>query len=162
LLDNHKIGNHILTLRKSSNLTQVELSNLVGVSHQAVSKWENGECLPDIEVLLKLAKVFNQSVEKLLLVEPASTKSNVKPDLIWEHVLEKLKEVISKPSFDVWLKPTSAHFEDGTYVIYSPNEFSTQWLCNRYTPLITKTIEEITGDSSFALEFRSLERSAYL
>jgi len=108
LLDNHKIGNHILTLRKSSNLTQVELSNLVGVSHQAVSKWENGECLPDIEVLLKLAKVFNQSVEKLLLVEPASTKSNVKPDLIWEHVLEKLKEVISKPSFDVWLKPTSA------------------------------------------------------
>jgi transcriptional regulator with XRE-family HTH domain len=67
ILDNKKIGQRILSLRKHSNMTQMELSEIVGASHQAVSKWENGECLPDIEVLLRLAKAFNLSVEGILL-----------------------------------------------------------------------------------------------
>jgi transcriptional regulator with XRE-family HTH domain len=70
MLDNQKIGRTIHRLRKGANMTQSELSDQLGISHQAVSKWENGECLPDIEVLLHLAKMFGLSVEDLLLGSP--------------------------------------------------------------------------------------------
>lgn len=67
MIDNNKAGQNILNLRKGLSLTQAELSSLLGVSHQAVSKWEQGDCLPDIGVLLKLGQVFGKSVEELLL-----------------------------------------------------------------------------------------------
>lgn len=70
MLDNQKIGRTIHRLRKGANMTQSELSDQLGISHQAVSKWENGECLPDIEVLLHLSKMFGLSVEELLLGSP--------------------------------------------------------------------------------------------
>ncbi|MFD1910337.1 helix-turn-helix transcriptional regulator [Paenibacillus rhizoplanae] len=72
-----------MNLRKRLSLTQTELSSLLGVSHQAVSKWEQGDCLPDIGVLLKLGQVFGKSVEELLLGESVSRDSasekNCKP-----------------------------------------------------------------------------------
>jgi transcriptional regulator with XRE-family HTH domain len=78
MLDNQKIGRTIHRLRKGANMTQSELSDQLGISHQAVSKWENGECLPDIEVLLHLAKMFGLSVEDLLLGSPETANFSAK------------------------------------------------------------------------------------
>lgn len=55
----------ILSLRKSKQMTQEDLANLLGVSYQAVSKWENGQACPDIMTLPKLAGVFNISIDAL-------------------------------------------------------------------------------------------------
>jgi transcriptional regulator with XRE-family HTH domain len=63
------IGEKIQQLRKSMNLTQEQLAEKLGVSRQAVSKWELGEALPDIENIVLLSKVFQVSTDYLLNAE---------------------------------------------------------------------------------------------
>lgn len=66
-MDTQKVALQIATLRKSKGLTQNELGERVGVSFQAVSKWERGETLPDIAILPELAKVLETSIDSILL-----------------------------------------------------------------------------------------------
>lgn len=63
-MEHNQIGNKIRELRMSHNLTQAELGKLVGVSMQAVSKWERGGT-PDIEVLLLLAEYFDVTMDEI-------------------------------------------------------------------------------------------------
>lgn len=65
-MDYLKIGNYIQNQRKNKNLTQKELGEKLGVSFQAVSKWELGETLPDTALLLDLAEVLDTTVDKIL------------------------------------------------------------------------------------------------
>lgn len=65
-MDTTKIAEQIYALRKAKGLTQNELGERVGVSFQAVSKWERGETLPDITVLPDLARVLETSVDNIL------------------------------------------------------------------------------------------------
>ena len=60
------IGKRITLLRKEKGLTQVELATHMGVSPQAVSKWENDQTCPDISALPKLARLLGVSVDELL------------------------------------------------------------------------------------------------
>ena len=65
-MNTQKIGKQIAVLRKSKGLTQNELGERLGVSFQAVSKWERSETLPDITVLPDLAKVLETTVDFIL------------------------------------------------------------------------------------------------
>ena len=69
MIDNQKVGRRIAALRKQSGLTQQQLAAMMNVSHQAVSKWEGGQAMPDIQTLLGLTRFFGLTVEQL--VEPA-------------------------------------------------------------------------------------------
>ena len=60
------IGKRIAFLRKEKGLTQEELANHMGISPQAVSKWENDQTCPDISALPKLARLFGVTVDELL------------------------------------------------------------------------------------------------
>lgn len=60
------LGNTICSLRKKNGMTQEELAGRLGVSAQAVSKWENDISCPDIYILPKLASVFCVTVDALL------------------------------------------------------------------------------------------------
>ena len=60
------IGKRIALLRREKNLTQEELAQHMGVSPQAVSKWENDQTCPDISALPKLARFLGVSVDELL------------------------------------------------------------------------------------------------
>lgn len=60
------IGKRISNLRKNKNLTQNDLSEQLYVTHQAISKWENGKSLPSIEILYEMTKLFNVSIDFLL------------------------------------------------------------------------------------------------
>ncbi|MCH5197560.1 MAG: helix-turn-helix transcriptional regulator [Oscillospiraceae bacterium] len=61
-----EIGKNIAKLRKQGNLTQDQLADMVGVSPQAVSKWENELSCPDITLLPSISKIFGVSVDELL------------------------------------------------------------------------------------------------
>ena len=65
-MDTMKIGGYIQHLRKAAGLTQKELAEKLGVSFQAVSKWENGDALPDTGLLLELCDELNTTADKLL------------------------------------------------------------------------------------------------
>lgn len=60
------LGTRIALLRKGRKMTQEELAETLGVSSQAVSKWENDLSCPDIQLLPKLAAVLGTSVDSLL------------------------------------------------------------------------------------------------
>lgn len=60
------LHDNLLSLRKLHRLTQEELAEKVGVTRQAIAKWENGETLPDIEKCRLLAEVYNVSLDDLV------------------------------------------------------------------------------------------------
>ena len=65
-MDAKLIGKQIAYLRKEKGLTQNDLGDRLGVSFQAVSKWERGETMPDISILLDLAHVLGTSADFIL------------------------------------------------------------------------------------------------
>ena len=67
----NQIGNKIRELRMSCNMTQADLGDAVGVSMQAVSKWERGGT-PDIDVLISIARYFGVTMDELLGLAPNS------------------------------------------------------------------------------------------
>jgi len=70
------LGKRIAALRREKGMKQEELSELLGVSPQAISKWENDQTCPDISLLPTLAKTFGISVDELL-----SGKKEEKPSV---------------------------------------------------------------------------------
>ena len=66
MIDNRTVGKAIAALRQARGMTQQQLAEAMNVSHQAVSKWENGAALPDIQTLMELTQLFGVTVEQLL------------------------------------------------------------------------------------------------
>lgn len=66
MVNKNAVGVRIASLRKREGFSQAEFSALLNVSPQAVSKWETGVCLPDIETLLNLSWIFKTTVNNIL------------------------------------------------------------------------------------------------
>ncbi|MBP2001902.1 tellurite methyltransferase [Paenibacillus shirakamiensis] len=60
------LARNIYRYRKESNLTQEQLGQMLGISFQAVSKWENAQTMPDISLLPELSRILKVSTDKLL------------------------------------------------------------------------------------------------
>jgi transcriptional regulator with XRE-family HTH domain len=67
MISSNSVGNQILLMRKRNGFTQEELAEKLGVSAQAVSKWENGHTLPETALLPMLSKLLNSSIDSILL-----------------------------------------------------------------------------------------------
>ena len=66
LFDMRKIGKRISELRRSKDITQTALADMMGISFQAVSNWERGESMPDISKLGDLSRIFGVSIDEIL------------------------------------------------------------------------------------------------
>ena len=66
---NVSLADKLKELRKSKNISQERLAEYLGVSYQAVSKWENGVTSPDILLLPDIARYYGITVDELLQVE---------------------------------------------------------------------------------------------
>lgn len=75
-MDQEKVGKFIKEIRIKNNLTQKEFADKLGVTFQAVSKWENGKNIPDISLLKELSKMFNVNIDEILEGEKKNKKSN--------------------------------------------------------------------------------------
>lgn len=60
------LANNLTFYRKKNNLTQGQLGELLHVSAQAISKWENGQAEPSLDIILKLAEIYHISTDELL------------------------------------------------------------------------------------------------
>jgi len=100
-----KIGNKIRELRKKRNLTQEQLADNIGVSFQAVSKWENNIALPDITLIPVLANYFGVSTDEILSYDSSEKDREImdyarrsqqyretNPNKGWEILQEGLKK----------------------------------------------------------------------
>ncbi len=61
-----RIGKNIATYRKNAGITQAELARKINYSDKSVSKWESGNGVPDVLVLMSLAELFGVSVNELV------------------------------------------------------------------------------------------------
>ncbi|MBQ8891930.1 MAG: helix-turn-helix domain-containing protein [Bacilli bacterium] len=91
-MDQIKIGKFIQEKRKEQKLTQSDLAERLNITDRAISKWENGNCLPDAGTMPELCKILNVSINDLFSGEIVDMKDNEKK--LEENLLEiaKLKE----------------------------------------------------------------------
>ena len=68
-MDTIKIGKFLAELRKEQRLTQEALGEKLGVTNKTVSRWENGNYLPPVEMLQELSKLYSVSINELLCGE---------------------------------------------------------------------------------------------
>ena len=66
IFNSPEIGKKISNARKEKNLTQAELADYLGVSYQAVSNWERGQSMPDIDKLADISEILGLSIDDLL------------------------------------------------------------------------------------------------
>ena len=66
---NLEIANRLVKLRKENHLSQEQLAEKIGISRQAVSKWERAEASPDTDNLILLARLYHISLDELLKTE---------------------------------------------------------------------------------------------
>lgn len=65
-MNQKQIGRFIAQKRKEKNLTQMQLAEILGVSNKTVSKWENGNCMPDYSIIKPLCKELEITVSELM------------------------------------------------------------------------------------------------
>ncbi len=81
-----QIGNNIASYRKQRRWTQAKLAELLNYSDKAVSKWERGESMPDVTILVQLAELFEVTVNDLL----------VDPDAVPEHEAGVMERAVGR------------------------------------------------------------------
>ncbi len=86
------IAANLVRLRQSANLTQLQLAEMLNYSDKAVSKWERGESIPDLRVLIRLAELYHITLDDIVREQPEKV---VKPrlNLKKKHVLITLLSV---------------------------------------------------------------------
>lgn len=91
---NIEIANRLVKLRKEKNLSQEALANELGISRQAVSKWERAESSPDTDNLIMLANLYGLSLDDLLSTDQKKFESGD------EYEEEPIKEETKNPEGD--------------------------------------------------------------
>lgn len=74
------IGKKLAELRKARAITQEKLANRLGVSRQAVQKWENDSAMPDIAKLIMISELFGVTIEELLGIDIKDSNNLRYPD----------------------------------------------------------------------------------
>ncbi len=91
-------------IRKSLNLTQGKLANIIKVSQRTISHYENGDSEPELIIICRLADAFNISIEQLLGYEPSDDKERYNDLKILTHdyyMRKKQAENILKDNYQL-------------------------------------------------------------
>ena len=94
-MDQIKIGKFIAELRKEKCMTQEQLGEKLGVTNKTISRWENGNYMPDVEMLSLLSKELNVTINELIIGERLETEE-------FKKAMEYMDTfVISDPSIKI-------------------------------------------------------------
>ena len=98
-MDQLKIGKFIADCRKQKSLTQMQLSEKLGITDKAVSKWERGIAMPDSSIMLELCDILGISVNELLSGEKINMENNNQKN---EQLLLDMAKEIEKKNKTIW------------------------------------------------------------
>ena len=73
MIDAISVGKKITKLRRNMNLSQEELAQELYITRQCLSKWELGQALPNIDMIISLTKILNVSIDELLCLDEELT-----------------------------------------------------------------------------------------
>lgn len=132
------LGNRIRNLREDNDLTQKDLSVMIGLTPKMISFYENNQRTPPIDVLVKLAKIFNVTVDYLI---GSPTSTSISELSIKElNLLKYFRSVASGSQQEQKLGPITKYFPNAT--ILSSEE---QELVEYYSELSVKDRRWIMG-----------------
>ena len=86
-MNQEKVGKNILNIRKNHNLSQSQFANKLGVTSQAVSKWENGRGIPDIEILLRMKEEFKIDIDEIITGKKPRKRKDYKLYIVFSLVI---------------------------------------------------------------------------
>ena len=85
-----KIGKFIQEKRKEKNITQSELAEKLNITDRAISKWENGICMPDVGTIPELCQILDITINDLFSGEVVDMKENEK--ILEQNLLEMTRQ----------------------------------------------------------------------
>ncbi|MBQ7307832.1 MAG: helix-turn-helix transcriptional regulator [Clostridia bacterium] len=116
---NQIIAENLKKVRKENKMTQGELGDKIGYSDKTVSKWENGDSIPDVSTLFSIANLFNVTVDYFLHLDNSDKKYQVEKS----NVLNKW--LITLLGFSIiWLLVTVLFVYNSLTDFFQP-----AWLC---------------------------------
>lgn len=121
------ISKHLQLLRKTNYYTQEDLAKKLNLSRQAISKWETGTTIPDLEVLLKLSKLYGLTINEI-----------IEPDIQMKKITD-FEQLSLIPKDD--LKEILIQFDEKSLVVASMGA----------SPEINDLLEKIFKDINFKL-----------
>ena len=98
-MDQLKIGRFIAECRKNKKLTQAQLSEKLGITDKAVSKWERGVSMPDSSIMLELCDILGISVNELLSGEKIDMENSEQKN---EQLLLDMAKEVEKRNKTIW------------------------------------------------------------
>ena len=98
-MDQLKIGKFIAECRKQKSLTQMQLSEKIGITDKAVSKWERGIAMPDTSIMLELCDILDISVNELLSGEKINMENNNQKN---EQLLLDMAKELERKNKTIW------------------------------------------------------------
>ncbi|MCI9338895.1 MAG: methyltransferase domain-containing protein [Lachnospiraceae bacterium] len=173
MIDREQIGIRIAVLRKKAGLSQQALADKLGVSAQAVSKWEGGKNLPDIDMFRELAWLFHMTIDSivegdLLFAQksvqkelPASIEALL-PDAERRRLLQSLSTYcsdaelggiareLSRGNLEMWVRAGITRLEGGTFQeekkVSIPASLLGENTLRETAPYFAKTLGEMMGN----------------
>ena len=133
------IAKNIAELRKQHDMTQIQLAERLNYSDKAISKWERGESLPDITVLIEIAKLFSVSLDYIVSEEHSSedVRNKVEIDDLHPKTVKNNHRAITGISIQaVWLVAMLCFIP---LALVFP-ESDAKWLCFIYTVPISAIV----------------------
>lgn len=94
-MDTVKIGKFLAQLRHEKNLTQEQAAERLGTSNKTISRWENGNYMPPVEMLMELSKFYSVSINEIL------SGKRLESGEVESAAEENLKEVLMVSSFSI-------------------------------------------------------------
>ncbi len=127
-----EIGNKIHQLRKISGMTQEQLAEKLNVSRQTISKWESGGTMPDLESMVKIGRMFQISLDELLLKgeEDVRDKEKITLEDLMEINLHNRKMTLLLTAGLIFIMVSVMIFAYVTAL--SAATYSTQYMLYRY------------------------------
>ena len=137
------IGERIAQLRNAKNISQNQLAKLMDVSRQAVSKWENGQSLPDSLNMIKLADILDTDIE--YLTTGRQVVPSRPPVVIKSVETIEVEKIVEKPLIQVVEKIVEKQVAVPVEVPVVKKVFRTKYLRNPIEYMIVGIISFILG-----------------
>ena len=153
---NIEIADRLQKLRKERGLSQEELANQLGISRQAVSKWERAESSPDTDNLICLAKLYGISLDELLKTD--DTVEDLKPDETNEKDSKEISVKCGISNSILVFVISSVYFAFSiAFNIWHP-----LWIIFLFIPIISSLVEAIRKSNPHNFAYPVLLTAIYL
>ena len=156
---NLEIANRLQKLRKEKGYSQEQLAEALGISRQAVSKWERAESSPDTDNLICLAKLYGVSLDELLSTDESVKEivENNEPEMVKEMIVKEHRKIKHLENLLIFAIVVIYFILGFAFDLWHPG-----WIVFLFVPIILSLIEAIKSKNPHQFAYPVLLVAIYL